>query len=379
MPRYRFIPRSAIAACTLAVLCAPLPLLADSFTQTNLVSDIPGLANSTDPNLKNPWGVAFAATSPFWVSDQGSGKSTLYDGAGNINALVVAVPGGTVPTGPTGQVFNSGSGFLVNGNPSRFIFDTLNGTIVGWNSGSTAVVTASTPGAVYTGLAIGTSNGSTYLYAANSKGSIQVFDSNWNNVSSSTFAGKFNDPNLPTGYVPFNVQTLGSTVFVTYASLTAQGAGLPGGYVSEFDASGNFITQIAGNGAGGALYAPWGITIAPSSFGSYSNDLLVGNFGNGLIQAIDPNTGAFLGSLSGANGQPLVNSGLWALDTRTGGANVNTNAVYFTAGINNEQDGLFGAITLTQTPEPATLIQTGSAVIGLLMVGVRRRLGFAAP
>lgn len=373
MPTNASMRRFINLAATSAFLCIPTYVRADSFTQINLVSDIPGLATFTDPNLKNPWGVASSATSPFWVSDQGSGKSTLYDGAGNINALVVTVPGAGVPAGPTGQVFNGGTGFLVNGTPARFIFDNLNGTIAGWNAGSTAVVTASTSGAVYTGLAIGTSNGSTYLYAANSKGSIQVFDSNWNNVSSSIFAGKFNDPNLPAGYVPFNVQTLGSTVFVTYASLTPQGGALPGGYVAEFDASGNFITQIAGNGAGGALYAPWGITIAPSSFGSFSNDLLVGNFGNGLIQAFDPGTGAFLGSLTGANGQPLVNSGLWALDTRTGGANVNTSAVYFTAGINGEQDGLFGAITATQTPEPATLFEAGTAMLGLLMAGVRRR------
>jgi uncharacterized protein (TIGR03118 family) len=366
------VDRFVKVACMLALALASTYSHADSFTQTNLVSDIPGLANSTDPNLKNPWGVSFTATSPFWVSNQGTGTSTLYDGAGNINALVVTIPGSaTPPSGPTGQVANSSStGFLVNGAASHFIFDNLNGTIAAWGSGTTAVQTVSTPGAVYTGLAQGTSNGSTYLYAADSTGHVNVFDSNWNNVSGTTFAGKFVDPTLPAGFVPFNIQTIGSNVYVTYAQLTAMGTGLPGGFVVEYDSSGNFIKQIAG---GGDLFAPWGLTLAPSNFGSFSNDLLVGNFGNGEILAYDPTTDAFLGILSGADGQPIVNSFLWALETRTGGANNNTSAVYFTAGINNQKDGLFGEITLAPIPEPATIIETASGLIALALASVRRR------
>lgn len=361
--------RLIFLACTLVVACAPALLHADSYTQTNLVSNIPGLANTTDPNLQNPWGVAFSATSPFWVSDQGSGTATLYDGAGNINALVVSVPGGsTPPSGPTGQVFNSGTGFLVNGTPSRFIFDTLNGTIAGWNGGTSAVQTASTPGAVYTGLALAPSD--SYLFAADSTGQIRVFNSSWTDVTNTVFAGKFVDPNAVAGFVPFNIQTIGQDVYVTYAQLTPQGTALPGGYVDEFDGNGNFIVRVA---TGGALDAPWGITLAPSNFGSFSNDLLIGNFGDGEILAYDPVSGVFLGTLDGTDGQPLVNPDLWALVTRTGGANVDTDAVYFTAGIGDQQDGLFGEITAA-TPEPASLFELGTGALASLLLHRRRRV-----
>jgi uncharacterized protein (TIGR03118 family) len=364
-------------ACSVAFLCAPASLFADSYTQTNLVSNVPGLAANTDPNLVNPWGVSFSATSPFWVSDQGSGLATLYDGAGNINtSVVVSIPGSsTPPSGPTGTVFNSTStastpGFLVNGSASHFIFDTLNGTIAGWASGGSAVTMATTPGAVYTGLAMDSNGTATFLYAANSTGGIHVFNSSWTDVTSTLFAGKFVDPNAIAGYEPFNIQTIGSNIYVTYAQLTPQGTAVPGstGYVDEFDANGNFIQRVA---TGGSLDAPWGITIAPSEFGEFSNDLLIGNFGDGEILAYDPTTDAFLGTLDGANGSPIVNHNLWSLETRTGGTNVNTDALYFTAGINNQQDGLFGEITFT--PEPSTLFETGSGLMGLLLLRFRRR------
>jgi uncharacterized protein (TIGR03118 family) len=260
----------------------------------------------------------------------------------------------------------------VNGTKSNFIFDTLNGTISAWNAraGTTAVQMAATPGAVYTGLAQDTAGGSTFLYAANSTGNIHVFDSSWNDVTGSMFAGKFVDPSPMAGFVPFNIQTVGSNLYVTYAQLTPMGTPLPGGYVDEYDASGSFIKRIA---TGGPLSAPWGITLAPSNFGSFSNDLLIGNFGNGEILAYDATTNMFLGTLDGANGQPLDNPFLWALETRTGGANDNTNAVYFTAGINNQQDGLFGEITAT-TPEPATIFGTATGLIALaLLLRVRNR------
>jgi uncharacterized protein (TIGR03118 family) len=373
MPHNQSISRLATAMCTLALTFAATCLHADSFNQTNLVSDVPGLANTTDPNLKNPWGVSFSATSPFWVSNQAAGNSTLYDGAGNITPLVVAIPAGsTPPNGPTGQVFNNGTtGFLVNGAKSNFIFDTLNGTIAAWNgsAGTTAVQMAATPGAIYTGLAQSTAGGSTFLYAANSTGNIHVFDSSWNDVTGSMFGGKFVDPNSIAGFVPFNIQTVGSNLDVTYAHLGPGGTPLAGGYVDEFDASGNFLKRIA---TGGPLSAPWGITLAPANFGSFSNDLLIGNFGNGEILAYDATSDLFLGTLNGANGQPLDNAFLWALETRTGGANDNTNAVYFTAGINNQQDGLFGEITAA-TPEPATIFGTASGMIALVLSRVRRR------
>jgi uncharacterized protein (TIGR03118 family) len=364
------ISRLATAIGTLALTFAATCAHADSFTQTNLVSDVPGLANTTDPNLKNPWGVSFSATSPFWVSNQGSGNSTLYDGAGNITPLVVSIPpGATPPSGPTGQVSNGSTGFLVNGTPSHFIFDTLNGTIAGWAAGTSAVQMAATPGAVYTGLAQDTAGGSTYLYAANSAGTIHVFNSSWADVTGTTFAGKFVDPNATAGFVPFNIQTVGSNLFVTYAQLTATGTGLPGGYVDEFDANGNFLKRVA---TGGPLFAPWGITLAPSGFGSFSNDLLIGNFGNGEILAYDATTGMFLGTLDGTNGQPLDNPFLWALETRTGGTNDNTDALYFTAGIDNQQDGLFGEIT--EVPEPATIFGTAFGLAALALARLRRTL-----
>jgi uncharacterized protein (TIGR03118 family) len=372
MLKHRSADRLVKAACTIALVFAPAYLLADSFTQTNLVSNESGLAKTTDPNLINPWGVSFSATSPFWISNQGTGTATLYDGAGNPVSLVVSIPAGTSPpNGPTGQVFNadtSTTDFLVNKSKASFIFDTLNGTIAAWNgaSGTVAGVTATTPGAVYTGLAQDATGGSTYIYAANSKGNIQVFDSTWTNVTGTTFAGKFVDPNPVAGFVPFNIQNIGGNLYVTYAELTAMGTGLPGGYVDEFDASGNFIKRIA---TGGTLYAPWGITLAPTNFGSYSDDLLVGNFGDGEILVYDPTTDAYLGTLDGTNGMPLVNPFLWALETRTGGTNVDTDALYFTAGIDNQKGGLFGEIT--EVPEPATIFGTASGLIALALSRVK--------
>jgi uncharacterized protein (TIGR03118 family) len=369
-PLYRF----AKVACAIVLLSAPRLLFADSFVQTNLVSNVPGLATTTDPNLKNPWGVSFAATSPFWVSDQGAGVSTLYNGAGAITPLVVTIPkGATPPSGPTGQVVNNsgGTGFQVNNTPASFIFDTLNGTIAAWNgsAGTTAVQTAATPGAVYTGLAMASSAGSSYLYAADSTGHIRVFDSNWKDVTGTAFAGKFVDPTPIAGFVPFNIQTIGSNIYVTYAALTPMGTGLPGGYIDVYDTSGNFLKRFA---TSGALSAPWGLTLAPATFGSFSNDLLVGNFGNGEILAYDPITAAYLGILTGTNGLPLDNAFLWSLETRTGGPGIDPNAVYFTAGIDNQQDGLFGKIT-SAVPEPATIFETTSGLIALALMRFRRR------
>ncbi|MDQ2839935.1 MAG: TIGR03118 family protein [Acidobacteriota bacterium] len=354
--------------CSVALLFSAQLAPADSYTQTNLVSDVPGLARTTDSNLKNPWGVSFAATSPFWVSNQGSGNTTLYDGAGNIVPLVVPIPGGTPPvTGPTGQVFNGTTSFdLSNGKPAAFIFDTLNGTIAGWNGAASASTMVTTPGAIYTGLALSSSGGSNYLYAADSTGQVRVFDSSYHSVS---LAGNFTDPAGIKGYVPFNITAAGSQLWVTYAQLTPQGTGLPGGYLDVFNADGTFVKRVA---TGGALYAPWGVTLAPTGFGSFGGDLLVGNFGNGEILAYDPSTGAYLGTLDGTNGKPLVNDFLWSLDFRTGGTNDNPNALYFTAGVNNQKDGLFGELT-TATPEPGMILPVLFGLAGLAFFDRRRR------
>jgi uncharacterized protein (TIGR03118 family) len=347
---------------------SPASLLADVYVQTNLVSDVPGLANTTDPNLVNPWGISFTATSPFWVADQGSGVSTLYDGAGNINSLVVAIPGGTTPpSGPTGTVSNSTTGFLVGGTPAHFIFDTLNGTIAAWASGTTAVTEATTPGAIYTGLALATSGANSYLYAANSAaGTINVFNSSFAPV---TLTGNFTDPSAIPGYVPFNIQLIGSQLYVTYADLGPGGNPIPGstGYVDVFSTNGTFVQRLA---TGGGLDAPWGITLAPAGFGEFSNDLLVGNFGNGEIDAYST-AGVFEGTLDGIGGAPIVNQDLWALDFRTGGANTNPDTLYFTAGIDNQSEGLFGSIS--ETPEPSPILLTAFGLLALTLTRLRLR------
>ena len=363
MKRKLFVRAGCGLPLAVFLVAGPRVCLADSFLQTNLVSDVAGLARVTDANLKNPWGVSFSATSPFWISNQGTGTSTLYDGAGTKIPLTVKIPGGTAPTGPTGQVFNGTTSFVLpDGKSAPFIFDTLNGTIAGWNggAGTTAVQVASTPGAIYTGLALANAGSSNYLYAADSTGQIRVFDSSFKAV---TLTGNFSDPHAIAGYVPFNIQLLNSKLYVTYAQLTAQGTGLPGGYVDVFDTSGNFSKRLA---TGGALDAPWGLAMAPAGFGSLANDLLVGNFGNGEILAYDSSTGAYVKTLTGEDGKPLVNDFLWALETRTGGTNNDLNAVYFTAGINNQSDGLFGEITATPEPASGVLLMLGMGPLALL-------------
>jgi uncharacterized protein (TIGR03118 family) len=368
MPQNQPIFRFATALFTLALALASTCLRADSFTQTNLVSDVPNLAANTDPNLKNPWGVAFSATSPFWASDQATGVATLYGATGTPVSLVVAIPGSASPaSGPTGMVFSNISGsFLVGAAPATFIFDNLNGTISGWNSaaGTTAVVMATTPGAVYTGLAQASNGSANFLYAANSSaGRIDVFDSSW---SPTNLSGSFVDPNLPAGFVPFNIQNIGGNLYVTYAQLGPGGTPMPGGFVDEYNSSGVLIKRIASDGP---LSAPWGIVVAPANFGSFSNDLLIGNFGDGEIDAYDATTDMFLGTLDGTNGQPLVNDHLWALETRNA-PGFDPNALYFSAGINDEQNGLFGEIT--EVPEPATLFGTASGLIAFVLLSIKR-------
>jgi uncharacterized protein (TIGR03118 family) len=311
------------------------------YMQTNLVSNIPGLAQSTDPGLRNPWGLSFSATSPFWVSDAGSNLSTLYSGTGStvVSTIVVSVPGG-----PTGTIQNSTTNdfILSNGRKASFVFSTLSGSIYSWNAGAVAEQSASVANASFTGLALGSTSAGNFLYAANTAGtgSIEVFSANFTHV---TLAGSFKDPNLTSSpfaggmYVPHNIQNINGQLYVEYANFQ-QGLGA----VSIFDMNGNFIKELIAPG-GPQLNEPWGIVIAPAGFGSFGSDLLVGNLGDGKINAFDPNTGAFIGTVAGVNG-PIVNSGLWALAVRTGGT-FDPNAVYFAAGINNQKDGLFGVIT----------------------------------
>jgi uncharacterized protein (TIGR03118 family) len=354
---------------TLPLAVCAQSVQADTLVQTNLVSDIPGMAATTDPNLKDPWGVSFSPTSPIWVSDQATGVSTLYNGVGTATPLIVTVPTVAGGGGPTGQVFAGGTAFRLNGNPVNFIFDTLGGTIDAWNAGTTATITATTAGANFTGLALANNT----LYAANFKagGGINVFNSSF---APTTLAGNFTDPNLPAGYAPFNIQNVNGTLFVEYAKVTAGvPVALPGGsgFVDEFDTNGNLIQRFASNGP---LNGPWGVTAVPGAGfnGLAAGDVLIGNFGNGEINAFDAN-GNFLETLS--NGpNPITNDGLWSLafdPGAPGGAN-DPDALYFTAGINQGNDGLFGKIDAV--PEPAV---SSLAILGLVGLGAlryRRRL-----
>ena len=358
-----------------------------SFVQTNLVSDVPGLAPVTDSNLVNPWGIAFGPTSPLWVADNHSGVSTLYDGSGNPqppppkNPLVVTIPPpmssspGTT-TAPTGIVFNNTSGFLVSGSgkPAAFIFDTEDGTISAWNGGNNAVIEvdnsgnnftetdpAKQTGAVYKGLAEASSNGKTFIYATNFRsGNVDVFGSDFQPVDLGPNA--FKDPHIPSGYAPFGIQTINGNLYVTYAKQDAfkhdDVAGVGHGFVDVYDPNGTLIQRVASRGS---LDSPWGVTVAPAGFGQFSGALLVGNFGNSHVNAFDLRTGKFLGQLTGPNGKPLVlnggfqntttpgdTKGLWTIAFDNGVSNGQTNAMYFTSGINDETDGLFGTVTIAK-------------------------------
>jgi uncharacterized protein (TIGR03118 family) len=316
---------------------------ANVYKKRNLVSDINGVARITDPNLVNPWGLAFGPATPAWVADNGTDVSTLYRGAIDrsipmIVPLVVAIPDGA----PTGLVFNATSGFKVNGAPARFIFDSEAGTITAWNAGTDAVKEAATPDAIYKGLAIATKGNATFLYAANfHAGTIDVFNDAFAPVP---MPGRFVDPNLPAGFAPFNVQEIGGRLVVAYAKQDPDaedevaGPGL--GYVDVFDTNGQLLRRLISQGQ---LDAPWGLAVAPRHFGRFSGDLLVGNFGDGKINAYDPRTGSFRGTLMNRDANPIVIDGLWAL--RFGNGVIGTpQTLLFTAGIADEAHGLFGAI-----------------------------------
>jgi uncharacterized protein (TIGR03118 family) len=339
------------------------------FVQVNLVSDIPGLATITDPKLVNPWGVSHSATSPFWTSNQGTNSATLYTVTDrttvtkvNINppAGFVAIPTtATGPQGPTGQVNNTntsptgcdvskGIAFPVNNGgdsgSAHFIFANLNGTISAWDAGTTAFIQVTTPGAVYTGLAI---NGAqTRLYAANAAGtgSVDVFDCTFAPVSLRDDA--FVNPALPDGLVPFNAQEIGGNVYVAYAPAGRPAeisAPLGAGAVAIFDEDGNFITQLI---TGSRLAAPWGMTLASAGFGRFINHLLVGNFSflHSEINAFNPTNGKLAGTIRINVGKGNKPGGLWAIEFGVGGSNGDPNTLYFADGINGEADGLFGAI-----------------------------------
>jgi uncharacterized protein (TIGR03118 family) len=321
---------------------------ANSYVQSNLVSNLPGLAQLQDTNLVNPWGIAFSATSPFWVSDNGTGLATIYavtnDAGGSPHVakqgLKVAIPGDGAPTG---QVFNNTSAF----NGDIFIFAGEDGTISGWRGalGGAAELLTSRDTAVYKGITLVSSKHTTLLVLANfSEGTVDVYDSDMN-------LRQFADPKAPAGYAPFNVKNVGEMVIVTFAKQDSEKhddlAGDGFGLIDVFDPrTGKFHRFATGSDAGGRLTAinsPWGIAVAPRSFGMHGDKLLVGNFGSGTIMVFEAD-GRFLGLLEGTDHQPIAIDGLWGLEFGNGARAGVPDALYFTAGLNGESDGLFGSI-----------------------------------
>jgi len=343
-----------------------------TFSQINLVSDGSVPAMHTDPNLINPWGVSFPPDGPFWISDNNAGVTTIYDGSGNPVTIaghtaitIAAPPGQTTPSAPDGQVFNSsGAGFDISQNgktgSSLFIFATEDGTISGWNpnvnSGSSVIaVDNSKTGAVYKGLAIAQTNNGTMLYAANfGNGAVDVYNQNFQKVDS------FTDPNVPKGYAPFNVQVLDGHLFVTFALQNAAKhddvAGAGHGFVDEFNLDGTHLQRVA---SGGVLNSPWGLAIAPAGFGDFAGDLLVGNLGDGTSNVFNQKNDHFLGKLDNASGKPIVIQDLWTLTTGSGPID-NPTAIYFTAGLKDEQHGVFGLLSANPEMQHSAMAGLGA-------------------
>jgi len=339
------------------------------------------VAKFFDPNLVNPWGVAASASGPFWVSDADAGVSTLYITSGQPQSLVVSIPAPGDPQGasgaPTGIVFNSAAGlgaFQISGvnasnepvtAPAVFLFATEDGTIAGWNpgvnppgfdpatAGTHAIIAfdhSAVPDeenhAIYKGLALAQDgNGGAFLYATNFRsGKVDVYDAGFQPKTFSPNA--FNDPKLPRNYAPFNIVLIGNRMFVTYAVQDEDHEddvkGMSHGIVDTFDISGNMLARFAQHGQ---LNSPWGVALAPAGFGEHGGELLIGNFGNGHINAFNPTTGELIDKVRDPHGQSIAIDGLWTIMFGNGGRGGDPNTLYFTAGVNDETDGLFGSLS----------------------------------
>jgi uncharacterized protein (TIGR03118 family) len=363
------MPRACRAIATVSILAS----LASPawgllyFIATNLVTDDQSVnaAQITDGSLVNAWGISYSPASPFWVSDNGTGVATLYrvdpvTGVTTKQGLTVTIPGaGNV----TGQAFSNVAGSF---NGDTFLFVSEDGTVAGWRGalGTNAETLATAdPNNLYKGAASANIGGNVYLYAANFRtGNVDVFKGN---PGAPNLAATFTDPTLPSGFAPFGIANLGGTIYVTYAKQGAGADDQPGagnGFVSAFDLQGNFLGRV---GSQGTLNSPWGLARAPSSFGAFAGDLLVGNFGDGTINVFDTSTDTFLGQLLGPDLNPLAIEGLWGLIPGNGGNGGNLQSIYFSAGPSDESHGLFGVITV---PEPATLALLAVALLGVPLV-----------
>jgi uncharacterized protein (TIGR03118 family) len=361
---------------------------AAEFVQTNLVSDVRGMAANTDPQLVNPWGLATGPGGPFWVSDNQTGFSTLYDNLGNKFATfnIPKAPGSSFTHAtPTGIVFNtdnSPNDFVVTAKgpggtaASIFLFATLDGTISGWNgNGENAIVAVKNPGAVYTGLAMDTNASNSLLYAADwGKGTVDVFNGNFQQIDKNAFK----DPAIPAGFRPFNVQDVNGQVYVTYAQFdptTGADTGT-GGFVARFNRDGVLQQTITGDGW---FNSPWGIALAPSGFGHFGGDLLVGNFGDGTINAFNPHNGHFVGQLQTTAGQPFQVNNLWALEFGQGGVSGSPNTLFFTAGVKDAPATIFGASHGLFGSLQAVPTLPGSTIIPNLPNAVEQTVSTASP
>jgi uncharacterized protein (TIGR03118 family) len=363
MPHRRTTLLSALGIVGMLVAASPADAHerdASRYTVTNLVSDEAGVAALTDSNLVNAWGMAQGPTTPVWVADMGKNKATLYTGDGVVGTpaivpLVVNIPSSApLPFGVTGQVFNGTTGFVVNdgaGNSgaSLFIFDNLFGDVIGWSPAvpppfpsTQAHIGVHVDGASFTGLAIATMGAKTFLYAADfHNGHVVVIDDHF---VVQDMAGAFTDRHLPNGYAPFGIHAVGDKIYVTFAKQDANAQrDVPGpgnGFVDVFDTSGHLLRRLVKRHA---LNAPWGVAVAPDSFGSFAGDVLIGNFGDGRINAYDAHSGSFRGTLRSTDGKAIVLPGLWALMFGNGTTNA-TDTLLFSSGPDNEQHGLYGAI-----------------------------------
>jgi uncharacterized protein (TIGR03118 family) len=373
-----------------ALLIFPCSVSAQHYTQTNLVSDVMGNAPTHDPNLVNPWGLSRSNTSAWWVSDNATGDSTLYDGSGNIipingNGIVTipapkSAPAGTIGS-PTGTVFNSANAFLLsNGKPAAFLFDSEDGTITGWNGGPSAEVVidnsgkGSSNGAVYKGMTSAQWNGQHFLYVTNfHAGRVEVYDSSFKRVRLDADAFDPNEDNdrfdnrhggadarfgerVPRGFAPFNIQNIGGSLFVTYAKQDSQGhddvAGDGNGFVEIFTPGGKHIGSLE---HGPWLNSPWGVVWTPRDFGVFSNTILVGNFGDGTIAAFNGFTHQFIGFVKNPDDSLLSIHGLWALAFGNNSGAGSSTTLFFTAGPQHEMHGLFGTLTPVATEQDGSV------------------------